>query len=350
MRSTWCRKLWAILSLSSVAALAQAQSTWPPFNVESVQGGKATATQITPLTKASRKWKLCVLIPHLKDSYWSAVDYGVISEARRIGVSATILQAGGYDKLPVQVSQFDDCLASGADAIVVAPISEAGLTAKFKQSQAKGIPTVVFINPVDSAPVTSKIFVDFQTKGALTGTYLKNALGAAGGQVVAFPGPQGSGWAESYLKGFQSSMNGGKVKVLDVKFGEAGVPEQLHLVEDALQTYSGVNAVWGAAPAAEAAVGAVSEAGLNKVTIVSSYENQAMLDLLRSGKIAAFATEFPTMQARAAVDLAVRALEKQPVAPQYRVVPKMVTRESVAQIDTTQILAPANWRPVFEQK
>lgn len=340
-----------VAALAAAASFcASAQEAWKPFSVDSVDGAKASRMAFQPIAAAKQRWKLCILVPHVKDSYWTAVDYGLVSEAKRVGVSMSLLQAGGYGSLPKQVSQFDDCLSSGADAIIVAPISEAGLKNKFKAAADRGIPTVVFINPVADVPVTSKIFVDFKTKGRQTGEYLRDALGAGGGQVVAFPGPQGSGWAESYLVGFKEAVAGSKVQLLDTKFGDAGVAEQLKLVEDSLQSYPDMTAIWGTAPTAEAAVGAVADAGRKNMAIVSSYENQAMLKLVRDGKVLAFSTEFPVMQARVAIDLAVSALEKRPVPKHLMVVPQMISKDNAQTVDLTMTLAPDGFAPVFSVK
>ena len=46
-------------------------------------------------------------------------------------------------------------------------------------------------------------------------------------------------------------------KVLAEKFGDSGVAVQLQLIQDALQAYPDMNVVWGTAPTAEAAIGAV---------------------------------------------------------------------------------------------
>ena len=43
---------------------------------------------------------------------------------------------------------------------------------------------------------------------------------------------------------------------------------------------------------------------------MSSYENQAMLDALNKGEILGFATQYPVLQGRIAIDTAVRMLEK----------------------------------------
>ena len=81
-----------------------------------------------------------------------AVDYGVVEEARRQGVNMTVYQAGGYENLPKQLSQFDDCLAGNFDAIVIGLISEAGLRTRFAKGMASGKPIITPLTPSESRP------------------------------------------------------------------------------------------------------------------------------------------------------------------------------------------------------
>ena len=46
--------------------------------------------------------------------------------------------------------------------------------------------------------------------------------------------------------------------MLGDKFGDSGVAVQFGLIQNALQAYPDMNVIWGCAPAAEAAVGAVA--------------------------------------------------------------------------------------------
>jgi periplasmic protein TorT len=339
----------AIAALAAaLAAEANAADQWWPFPVFESKDGELVQTEYVPLEKASKKWNLCVLFPHLKDSYWVAVDYGIVEEARRQGVKVTVLQAGGYDSLPKQISQFDDCMAAGADAIITAAISEAGMAKKLEEGMAKGVPQFGLANPIINTPVTGKVTADFVLKGRQTGEYLVKHLGDAGGKVVSFPGPQGSGWAETYAQGFREALEGTDVELLEEKYGDTGVAVQLRLVEDALQTYPDMTAIWGTAPTVEGAIAAVAEAGLDEqITIMASYENQAMLDAMESGEILGFATEFPVIQARMAVDMAVRALEDKLEQSSFLMLPKLITNETAQEIDLTAVLAPANWQPVY---
>lgn len=339
----------AVGTLSLAISMGAMAKDWWPFNVNEVAGDKIATTGYVPNDKASKKWNLCVLVPHMKDSFWVATAYGVIEEARRQGVKVSLYQAGGYENLPKQISQFDDCIAAKADAIITGSISEVGMGKKFQEGLQKGVPQIGMVNPVsNNTPMTGKIFVDFETMAKATGDFLVGSLGGKAASVVSFPGPQGSGWAESYAKGFKSSLAGTPVKVLEEKFGDTGVAAQLKLVEDALQTHPQMSVIWGTAPTAEASIGALREAGRKKdVQVVSCYENQAMLDAMNRGDILGFGTQFPVIQGRIAVDMAIRALEKKPVMKFVQPVPVMISKQNATQIDMQTVLAPASWQPVY---
>jgi periplasmic protein TorT len=336
----------ALVSLPSFAA-----DKWWPVKVYDASSGANKTIEYSPLEKAAKPHNICVLFPHMKDSFWVAVAYGVVEEAKRMGVNMTLYEAGGYENLPRQLSQFDDCMASGFDAIVVGAISEAGLSQKFKEGIAAGKPVISTVNPVPKAETTAKMFVEFDTMGEQTGKYLIDHLKGKPANVVNFPGPAGSGWAESFNDGFKRALKGSKVKVLDEKFGDSGVGVQLKLIQDALQTYPDMNVIWGTAPTAEAAIGAVAEIGREKdILILSSYENQAMLDALNKGEILGFATQYPVLEGRVAIDMAVRALEKKPLMTFVKPIPDMISKSSVDKIDMSLVLAPANWKPVYSVK
>jgi periplasmic protein TorT len=330
---------------------AWADGNWWPVKVYDFDSGSQKVSEYSPLAKAAKPWNVCVLFPHMKDTFWVAVDYGIVEEAKRMGVNMTLYQAGGYENLPKQLSQFDDCMAGNFDAIIVGPISEAGLDKKFAEGVKAGKVIISTVNPVAKATVTAKTTVDFTTMGEQTGTYLGGYLKDKTANVGTFPGPAGSGWAEDFLNGFKKAVTGkSNVKVLDDKFGDSGVAVQSGLIQNALQAYPDMNVIWGCAPAAEAAVGAVAQAGRKDVLIMSSYENQAMLDSLNKGEILGFATQYPVMQGRIAIDLAVRALEHQPYVKSLKAIPDMIAKDNLKSINMGLVLAPANFNAVYSVK
>jgi protein TorT len=338
-------------SVLAVPASA-ADAPWWPLKVYDVSSGTPTPADYTPLAKADKPYNLCVLFPHMKDSFWVAVAYGIVKESQALGVNMTLYEAGGYENLPKQLSQFDDCMASGANAIVIGAISEAGVSKKFAEAKAKGIPVVGSANPTSAGALPAAVFVDFKQMGAMTGEALLASMKPDDkANVVTFPGPAGSGWAESFNDGFKgAATKNPNVKILGEKFGDTGVAVQLQLIQDALQAYPTMNVIWGSAPTAEAAIGAVAESGRSDITIISSYENQAVLDALKRGDIMAFATQYPVAEGAIAVDQAVRLLEGKPVMSLVQPVPEVIAKGAEDKVNLSLVLAPSDWTPVYSVK
>jgi periplasmic protein TorT len=342
----------AIASMAITAGSAHAADKWWPAKYYNLDSGSPKVEEYTPLEKASKPWNICVLFPHMKDTFWVAVDYGVVEEAKRMGVNMTLYQAGGYENLPKQLSQFDDCMASGADAIIVGAISGAGLSKKFEEAKTKGVPVVGVANPLPPNALPAAIYVDFVAMGEVTGEgLLAQAKPNDKLNIVTFPGPAGSGWAESFNEGFKKAVaKNPSAKVLAEKFGDSGVAVQLQLIQDALQAYPSMNVIWGTAPTAEAAIGAVAEAGRSDMKIMSSYENQAMLDALNRGDVLAFATQYPVGEGAVSVDQAVRLIEKKPVMSLAQPLASAVDKTTVPKLQMDLVLAPGSWTPVYSVK
>jgi protein TorT len=333
------------------ANAASAADAWWPVKILDAGSDPVKVIEYSPPAKATKPWKICVLFPHMKDSFWVAVDYGVVSEAKRLGVNVTVYEAGGYENLPKQISQFEDCLASGFDAIVVGAISEGGLAQQFKKSIAAGT-VISTVNPVTKAEVTAKMFVAFESQGEKTGKYLIEYLNGKEAKVGAFPGPAGSGWAEASVDGFKDVIKGAtNITLLTEKYGDSGVAVQLGLVQNALQAFPEMNVIWGGATTAEAAIGAVKEASrAENILILSSYENQAMLDDLKEGKILGFVTQYPVLEGRIAIDQAVEVLEHKPYVKYAKPIPELIAKSNMGTMNMSLMLAPADFKAEFSVK
>src|ERR1700751_3216978 len=131
----------AVLEVASLATYAQAKK-WYPFTVEEHDppfdmNSPVKEVMYSPLEKADKKWNICVSFPHMKDAYWLAVDYGVAEEAKELGVTMHLVEAGGYTNLAKQISQIEDCVSQGAQAVDIGAISYDGLNETANVSRKK---------------------------------------------------------------------------------------------------------------------------------------------------------------------------------------------------------------------
>lgn len=348
----------ATLSLTLAHTATQAAGNWFPYQAEETQpafaaDGKKTPVNYTPLAKASKKWDICVSFPHMKDAYWLGVDYGVIEEAKRQGVKLNVLEAGGYTNLSKQISQIEDCVARGANAVVIGAISGDGLNSVIKTLVAKKIPVIDLVNGISSPDISAKSLVSFYTMGQSTGDYLakKHPAGSPVVKVGWFPGPAGAGWVEAAHKGFMDAIKGSAVVALDPKYGDTGKEAQSKLIEDALQANPDIAYVAGTAVTAEAGVGILRSRGLDKkVQLLSFYMTPGVYQGIANSRILAAPADSMVIQGRVAVDQAVRLLEGKEVVK--HVGPKIfvVDKSNLKKVRLEDILPPDNFKPTFEVK
>jgi protein TorT len=340
------------LALTSGAALSQ--DAWYPYPVESWEpafdmASPRTSVDYVPLEAASQPWEICVSFPHMKDAYWLGVNYGVAAEAERLGVNMQLVEAGGYTELNTQISQIEDCVAAGADAVVIGAISFDGLNNLVSEIRGQGIPVIDVINGMSSPELSAKSLVSFGEMGSKAGEFLAEAH--ADGepvQVAWFPGPAGAGWVEAGNSGFLAAVEGAAIEVVDTFYGDTGKEVQSDLVEDALETYPDLDYIVGTAVTAEAAVPILRARGLtDQVKIVSYYFTPGVDQGISRGQILAAPTDSTVIQGRIAIDQAVRILEGQEVLQHVGPALYVVTADNHAEFDPTSTLAPAGFSPVF---
>jgi protein TorT len=334
------------------ADLASANWTWPVANVFDGKKVPAMYQPIDP-TQVSKKWNICVSFPHLKDPYWLGADYGIVEEVKRDGAQMQLYEAGGYTELDKQLSQLDDCVAQGAQAIILGAISADGVNAKVEEIVGNGIPVIDFVNGVNSPEVSGHALVSFYDMGFTAGTYMKENLvsGDEPVQVAFFPGPQGAGWTDTAYQGFLDATEGTTIEVVATKWGDTGRDIQLKLVEDELQANPDIDFIVGNAQAAVSAVQAVREAGLeDSVKVLAFHQNPPVYDGIAAGGIVASSNDHTVIQGRLAVDQAIRLLEGQTLEPSNRVGP-VITVMTPENLETEFVwestFAPADYQPEF---
>ncbi|WP_214365854.1 TMAO reductase system periplasmic protein TorT [Pseudonocardia sp. H11422] len=305
-----------------------------------------------PRDLVSQPWRICAAVPHLKDPYWAAMNYGVTEEAERLGVELDVFEAGGYTELSKQLNQIDDCVAAGAQAVVIGAISFDGLDAKVDQLTQQGIVVIDGLNGISNPAVSARAVLNWREMGAAVGEYLAGKGTAE--HVAWLPGPPGAGWAEDATAGFTDGLAGSAVTVGQTKYGDTDKDVQLRLVEDTLQADAKVTVVAGTAVTAEAAV--AGNVGARGVEIVADYLIPSTFEQIKAGNISCGVSDQPVVQARMAVDMAVRLLEGIPLDDGMgRAFPAPIlvcgsgagAAENLDDFITETTFAPEGFQPVF---
>ena len=299
-------------------------------------------------SEVTKKWNLCVLFPHVKDPYYLATSYGAYQEAKRLGAKLTILEAGGYGNVQNQISQMEDCAAQGADGIMLFALSADGLRPITDQVRGQGV-KVHDCGIGVHTEVDARSVISYYESGKEIADWLKSEHPTEEIKVVWLPGPPGVSWVETPTTALKKETAGTNIKLLKTMYGDSGKPQQLKLVEDAVQTYDGLDYILGGAPAIEVAVQYLRELDLqDQIKLIAFYVTPGVEAGIENGSVLGTVLEPTVKWMRLCVAQTVHALEgrtDQPLdaSPGF----SMLTAEAMKTWDRAAALAPPGWKPIF---
>jgi protein TorT len=278
--------------------------------------GRVVEEFSTMAEPASKHWRIAYLFPHVKDPYWVDCTYGLISEARRLGIKVDIFPADGYDDLIGQLRKMDEVIESKYDAIVISPISQTANNASITKARRLGIPVFEMANDSTSDDLTVKITSSLRGMGVDTTKWVINDAqkrGLKSINIALLPGPADAGWVMGEVEGSRLSAKSApiKVNIVDVRYGDSDLIGQSRLAEQVLKSHGKkLDYILGCTDCAPAAILPVKVAGLDKkIKIVAYGLTREMIGHIRRGEIAAATDVKGVSQARVSINMAVNYLE-----------------------------------------
>jgi len=336
---------------------SQAESEWFPYPVEVWDKPfEMTSTRspvdYVPLSDTQTHLKICVSFPHIKDTYWLAVNFGISQEIKRFGGTMRLYQAGGYNNLDLQIKQIRRCVADGADGVIIGAISYDGLNDLVLELKNKHIPVIDVINGISTKDVSAKSMVSFEEMGYKAGEYLVTLQQKEphnNVKIAWFPGPEGAGWVTSGNNGFLDAIAGSNVEVMASRYGDTGMAVQSGLLNEVLDKYSDeLEYIVGTGVTAEAAVKILRKRGLsNQIKIISYYLTPGVYrDILR-GRILASPTDSTVIQGRIAVDQLVRIVTGKNYFKHVGPILYVLDKENIKHFDRKSMLAPSGFKTTY---
>ncbi|MBC7005890.1 TMAO reductase system periplasmic protein TorT [Photobacterium sp. BZF1] len=343
--------LLTLAGLSQTANAVDVIAYTPPFEADK----QATNIQYQPLATANQPWKLCAVYPHLKDSYWLSVNYGMVEHAKKLGVELKVLEAGGYPNLTKQQSQLADCRTWNADAIILGTVDSLAYENMLTQLT-DDIPVFATINYLDTSNkdshdnVIARVGVDWYQMGYQTGKFLakRHPKGSGVVTVALLPGPQKRGGTKPVVQGFYDATENSDINIVTTMWADHSKELQRNLIQQLLASDQHFDYIVGGAVAAEVAISELRANHLSDETkILSTYLSHGVYRGLLRGKILFAPTDKMAQQAMLSVDQAVRYLEGKPVKKDLAPILALLTPENLDSRAIAESLSPAEFRPVF---
>ena len=283
---------------------------------DALASGRVVHGSYAMAAPATRQWRIAFLFPHLKDPYWVGCSYGVISEARRLGIAVDILAADGYDDLTGQLRNMDRAIKAHYDAIVISPISMTFNNTSIAKARAAGIPVFELANDSRSDDLAIKVTTSLRGMGTQATRWVihdAQRRGLTSINIALLPGPSGAGWVKGEVDGTRIAAEQApiKVKILDVRYGDSDLNGQGKLAAQLLaKNGSRLDYIIGCTGCAPAVVPQLRSVGLaGKVRLVAYDLTDVIAQMIRNKQIDAAVDTKGVSQARVVINAAVNLLE-----------------------------------------
>ncbi|HEY6897004.1 MAG TPA: TMAO reductase system periplasmic protein TorT [Rhodocyclaceae bacterium] len=334
---------------------------YPPLKAngsadEALASGQVRHEKFSMAAPASQPWRIAFLFPHLKDPYWVGCNYGLIGEAKRLGVAVNVFTSDGYDDLVGQLRQMDEAIAAKYDAIVLSPLSLTANNASIAKARAAGIPVFELANDSTSPDLTVKVTTSLKGMGSEALDWVVRDAQKRGLKTIniaLLPGPEDAGWVKGEVAGTREAARKAPIKVhiVDIKYGDSDRIIQSQLAAQMFAQHGKkLDYLLGCTGCAPAAVLPAKEAGLkDKLRIVAYDLTREIAGLVRSGAIVAAADTKGVSQARVAIDTALNHLEGRSRQMPHTILIKLglLDASNLASYPFDTSTAPEGFKPVL---
>jgi ABC-type sugar transport system substrate-binding protein len=286
-------------------------------------------------------------VPNLASSFWISATYGVQKAADELGVELVVVDAGGDGNAVQQISQIQDLVQRGVDAMVIGATNGDSIAPVVEQALAADIKVVGLSSPPSNAGLSAIVSADHYDMGKLQAECLGEALGGAG-NVAMMAGPSGQVWSDRRADGFRETL-ADKFPDIEV-IAESRLADNrndaLRVAEDWAQRFPEINGIYSATDdMAAGVIAAYDAAGNTSVKFSASNLSPTAQDLIKSGKLACTSIQKIVLQGYEALKAAVAAADGQSVEASIVTPALLVDAANLESVDLSDVVAPADYRP-----
>jgi ribose transport system substrate-binding protein len=261
---------------------------------------------------------------------WRVVGFTTMKEEVKLHSEIKdfiVYDAGGKDEK--QIADIEDALASGkCDILIVSPMTTEALT-PIVEKASKQVPTIVFDRGVATdAPITFIAPIGGYAFGAQAANFIVQNL-PKDGKVLALRISPGVDVLETRWAAAEQIFKANNINVIGVEFTGDDRAKAKSIVNDYLDRYGSIDAVWMDAGATSVAViEAFEERGL-PIPIITGEDQQDFLVKWKETGMKAIAPTYPTFQWRTAIIAALKILKGEKVPHRWVLPQPTITAETL---------------------
>jgi protein TorT len=300
------------------------------------------------------KIKLCAVYPHLKDSYWLSINFGMTEQAKQRTIELKVLEAGGYQNTDEQLKQIEQCIHWQASAILVGSVNFEKLNQKLVQVN-QHTPIFALVNEIATNNISGRTGVSWYQMGYKLGEYLvkhhKRNANNKPAKLAWFPGPKSGGGSLQSTKGLQAALINSPIAIIIIQHGLNEKITQFSLLKDTFKKYNNIDYLAGNAVMAEMAINEVAHLPKEQQPkILSHYLSHGVYRGIKRKKILMANSDQMVLQGKMAINQAVDYLQTGNVKTEQA--PEIITidQANISKLKAEFSLSPSYFKPIYSVK
>ena len=286
------------------------------------------------------KPRVALIMKSLANEFFSTMADGAKSHQSEHSGDYEIVVNGIKDErdLARQVALVDEMVASGVDAIVIAPADSRALVPALRKAQKAGVVVVNIDNRLDADVLKQEgisipfVGPDNKLGAKKVGDHLASKL-AEGDSVLVLEGIRTSFNGQQRREGFQAAMDAAGIKIADSQSAEWEMSKANTIASSMLSEHPDAKAILAANDSmALGAIAAVKSAGKANEVLVVGFDNiSAVQQAIKEGKVLATADQHGDQLAVFGIEAALKMLDDSAPTPEDVETPvDLITAETLA--------------------
>ncbi|TWT56389.1 sugar ABC transporter substrate-binding protein [Allorhodopirellula solitaria] len=303
-------------------------------------GSKPTSSPSADSDTASSKPRVALIMKSLANEFFSTMAKGAQQHQSEHADDYELVVNGIKDErdLSRQVALVEEMVASGVDAIVIAPADSKALVPALRRAKQAGIVVVNIDNQLDQDVLEmEEVSIPFVGPDNLAGAkkvgdYLAESLTGSSPQVAVLEGIRTSFNAQQRRKGFEAAMEEAGIPIIDSQSAEWEMSKANTIASSMLSEHPDIAAILCANDSmALGAIAAVKSAGRSGDVQIVGFDNiTAIQNAIGEGKVLATADQHGDQLAVFGIEAALKEIHGEGAGNDIETPVDLVTAESLS--------------------
>lgn len=289
----------------------------------------STGTDSAKQTSDSKKTPSVALVVQTSaGEYYKYMADGAKKAGEELGVNIQVVGPNSPTDVMTQVSQIEDLLFSGVDAMCIAPCQADAVISSLNQNNTKHIPILFVDADADYPDKTAFLGTENYDAAKIGGEYMVKILKPKA-KVALIGTMLGNANSDARTKGVSDALTAAGITPVETQYGNGVADQGMAVTENFLQKYTDLDAIFCANDEmAMGAARALEQCKRTTVKLIGFDGTLSALDAITAGKMTATVAQQPYEMGYQSVKTALKAINGEKVASKIAVNVVMITSDN----------------------